>query len=105
MTSLLSAPIKLFGEGSYAVSDVKEMEVTDEYLELDKNIRNCQTDESFESCSTRQYLDTLKSQCNCLPYALRELLKYDLVCLHRLTHLYRYYNLFQLYDFSAHLYC
>ena len=50
---------------------MKEIKVTDEYLGLDDDIKNCQTTESFEDCTTRQYLDTLLEQCGCLPLYIR----------------------------------
>ena len=58
-------------EGNYEISAVKVIEVTNDYLGLDGEIRKCQNKESFENCTTRQYLSTVKSVCNCIPYELK----------------------------------
>ena len=55
---------------------MKEIKVTDDYLGLDENIRQCQNEEAFERCQTRQYLDAVEMQCKCIPYALKYILKY-----------------------------
>ena len=67
------APVRLHGEGSYAITDVKEITVSDEFLGLDETIRKCQNIEPFENCTTRQYLDTVKKECKCVPFALNTL--------------------------------
>ena len=54
------------------LSDVMEIKVTDEYMGLDEEVRNCQNKEPFENCTTRQYLETVQNQCNCTPYALSD---------------------------------
>ena len=49
------------------------MEVTDDFLTLDKNtVTNCQNDESLEDCKTREYSDALIEQCKCLPFAIQD---------------------------------
>ena len=68
---LLKAPISVHGEGTFAISDVKEMKVTEEYLGLDENIRKCQNRESFEECTTNNYIDTVLKKCKCVPYSLK----------------------------------
>ena len=73
------APVLHFGEGSYAISAVKEIKVTEEYIQLDKNILKCQNKETFENCTTREYLQMVKNHCNCVPYALKNLLKTKMV--------------------------
>ena len=66
-----TAPITVYGEGTYAISDVKEIKVTDEYLGLDENIRKCQNTEAFEDCTTRNHIETVRETCNCVPYSLK----------------------------------
>ena len=51
------------------------MKVTDDYLGLDEDVRKCQNIEPFENCTTRQYLDSVLRQCNCIPYALKDFSK------------------------------
>ena len=65
-------PVSVFGGATLAISDVKVMEVTEDYLGLDENVRKCQNREPFENCTTRQYLSKVESQCNCVPYALKD---------------------------------
>ena len=72
MIDSFKEPIRVYGEASIAISDVKEMEATDEYLGLDERTRKCQDKEPFENCTTRQYLDRVQNVCNCVPYALRD---------------------------------
>ena len=37
-------------------------------------MRKCQNEESFENCTTRQYLERVEEECNCIPYRLRNCL-------------------------------
>ena len=64
-------PVRVFGGATLSISEVKVMEVTEDYLGLDESVRKCQNREPFENCTTRQYLDSVKSLCNCVPFALR----------------------------------
>ena len=61
----------LTGEGTYALTAVKEIDVTEEFLELDTETINCQNKQLFEDCTTRQYLEKLQLECKCVPYSLR----------------------------------
>ena len=72
---IFTAPIQVYGEGNYAISVVKEIKVTYEYLGMDENVRNCQSIEPFENCTTRQYLESVQRECNCIPYGLRDFSK------------------------------
>ena len=62
----------LIGEGEYNLNVLNEIAVTDSYLGLDSNIRKCQNVESLHNCTTRQYINTLKLQCGCLPFNIRQ---------------------------------
>ena len=82
---MFKAPITVHGEGTYALSVVKEMKVTDEYLGLDENIRKCQNRESFEDCTTRNYIDEIHLRCKCDPYSWKgivtnNLVEYKILC-------------------------
>ena len=61
----------MYGAGTYAISAVKDIKVTDDYLGLDGNIRKCQSEETFEQCISREYLHAVQLDCNCVPYGLR----------------------------------
>ena len=58
---------------------MKEIQVTDEYMGLDENIRKCQNKETLEDCTTRQYIDTIQKECNCIPYSLKGIMGLNLV--------------------------
>ena len=53
----------------YTLNVVKEIKVTDSFLTLDKETRKCQ-EERYDDCTTRDYIETLLSQCECLPFAI-----------------------------------
>ena len=59
------------GEGEYNLNSLKEIQVSDSYLELDPNIIKCQKIEPFFNCTTRQYLNTFMRDCGCLPVNMR----------------------------------
>lgn len=76
---LISAPIKLYGEGNYALTDVKEIKVTDDFLDLDIETRKCQHKEAFEDCTTRQHLYEVQMKCHCVPYNIKDFSNKDQV--------------------------
>ena len=61
----------LFGEGQYNINDIKEIKVSQSYLRLDRDVRNCQNNEQFDNCTTTHYLDTILGECGCLPSYMR----------------------------------
>ena len=61
-------PVELQGEGRYNLNDMKEIIVTDSYLELDQTVRACQNKESLHSCSTRLHTAAFLAQCGCVPF-------------------------------------
>ena len=63
-------PLKLYGEGTYTISTVKDIKVTDSFSGLNDDERKCQYRESFESCTTREFRTMVDKQCGCIPYAL-----------------------------------
>ena len=54
------------------MNDMKEIIVTDSYLELDQNVRACQNDESLHSCSTRLHNAAFLAQCGCVPFHMTQ---------------------------------
>ena len=58
----------MYGEGQYNLNVVKDIKVTEAFLGLDQNIRNCQNVETYEDCSTRKYMEKILELCNCLPF-------------------------------------
>ena len=74
-----TGPLKL-GLGSHednkATYNLKDIELIiskDSLFTLDKEVRLCE-EESKADCSTRQYMDALMEECQCLPFQLRSLL-------------------------------
>ena len=61
----------LFGEGQYNLHSMKEIKVTDSFLGLDKDTRNCQNIESYIDCESRLHLKNLRKACGCLPLSLK----------------------------------
>ena len=49
---------------------LKEIKVTDSFLGLDENVRECQNIEPLQNCTTRQYIKTLVDKCGCLPFSM-----------------------------------
>ena len=63
-------PVVLNGEGEYNLDVVKEIEVTDSFLGLDQDAKECQDEEPYFNCTTRHYLNTVQRLCGCLPASL-----------------------------------
>ena len=64
-------PVELIGEGQYNLHSMKEIAVTDSFMGLDTNTKNCQNIETFDDCKTRLYIEQLRQECGCLPLSLR----------------------------------
>ena len=60
----------MYGGGNYKLSAVKEIKVTNDFLSLNVNKKNCQTKESLEECSTKIGLQDISDKCGCIPYKL-----------------------------------
>ena len=61
----------IIGEGEYNLNVVKNIQVTESYLELDQDVRGCQTETTIQNCTTRQYIGALLERCGCLPFSIR----------------------------------
>ena len=64
-------PVVLYGEGQFNLHSMKEINVTDSFMGLDKNTRKCQNIETYDDCKTRLHIEYLKQECKCLPLSLR----------------------------------
>ena len=60
-------PVTLIGEGEYNINALTEIKVTESYLGLDEDVRDCQSEEPLYDCSNRKYVDTLLEEGGCLP--------------------------------------
>ena len=63
-------PLKLNLGKKYFLNVIKQISVTDSFLTLDKNIRNCQK-ESYDECTTMKYKNTVINKCHCIPFQWR----------------------------------
>ena len=64
-------PLILFGEGNYALTAVKEIDGTEEFLRLDEGIKHCQNRETFQECQAKEYIKDGLVKCKCTPYEMR----------------------------------
>ena len=60
----------LIGEGKYNLNSIKEIKATDSYVGLGEDVTDCQNEEPFFNCTTRQTIDAYKKECGCLPFAI-----------------------------------
>ena len=51
---------------------MKEIRVTDSFLSMSAERRNCQNEERYEDCATEEYLKRVKTVCSCIPENLLE---------------------------------
>ena len=49
----------MIGEGLYNVDDMKELKVTESFLGLNEEVRDCQDKEAIQNCTTKLYLAAL----------------------------------------------
>ena len=64
-------PLTVYGEGNYGLASVKEIRVNNDFLGLDQDTINCQTETTINNCTTEAYLRALLAHCSCLPLSLR----------------------------------
>ena len=62
--------MRLYGEGNYALANVKQMDGTEGFLSLDDKVKKCQSKESVLECEANAYLDSGRKKCGCVPYHL-----------------------------------
>ena len=58
-------------ENEYNLNVIKEIIATSSFLSMERNVRKCQDDETFDNCVTSKYIDDLIQKCKCLPLNLR----------------------------------
>ena len=61
----------LSGEGEYNLNILKEISVTDSFLELDSDVTKCQNynfEVSYDKCTTRSFSEEMRINCGCLPF-------------------------------------
>ena len=68
---LFSEPVRLHGQGDFALTDVMLMESTEGFLSLDVSATECQNETTVLECRSMKYLETGKELCRCVPHYLR----------------------------------
>ena len=63
-------PEQLNGEGFYDLNRFIQEEVTESFLGLDQAVKECQNEEHYDECTTRQYIENMKDECGCLPLSI-----------------------------------
>ena len=63
--------LEIVGEGEYNLNVVDEVRVTDSFLGLHKDVRDCQTKELLIDCKTQEYKKKVLEYCHCLPLKLK----------------------------------
>ena len=58
------------GEGEFNLNSIKLEEVTESFLGLDQAVKECQNEEHYDDCTTRQYIENMKDECGCLPLSI-----------------------------------
>ena len=64
-------PIILYGPGNYALTDIKEIKTTADYLGLGEEVTECQQVEEYDKCAARKYRERVLEECHCSPMALK----------------------------------
>ena len=58
----------MIGEGEYNLNALKQILVSDSFLDLEKRVRKCQNDMAFDECNTKNHNDYFLKECGCLPF-------------------------------------
>ena len=55
------------------MTGVKQLSVSEQFLQLDLQTRKCQVEETLQGCKQRKYFENVLSQCDCLPFSIKHL--------------------------------
>ena len=64
------AQFSAYGPGSYWMSALKKMTGTESFKQLPDEQKKCHV-HNREECQTEKYLDQIKRECECVPWALQ----------------------------------
>ena len=64
-------PVVVYGGGNYALTDIKEIKVTEEFLSLGPAITDCESRQFRSDCNTARYQETVAASCSCAPLNLK----------------------------------
>ena len=65
-------PLQMKIGKEYNLNNLKEIQVTKDFLSLDKHVIGCQNEVYIDDCKTKEYIDALMTHCNCLPFTIRD---------------------------------
>ena len=60
-------PVQMIGEFQFNLQSLKEIKVSDSFLDFDMNTRKCQNIETLIDCKTRLYIKNMMQECGCKP--------------------------------------
>ena len=66
--------------GKYALSSLKKISGTENFMNLDKRVKKCQ-EQTYENCQTAKTLQALQEKCSCLPFELKNVLEVQVACM------------------------
>ena len=64
-------PLVMRGEGHYTMWSAMNIEVTEEFVGLGREVTKCQTEEDRVDCQSRTFRERVLSHCKCSPFSLR----------------------------------
>ena len=53
------------------MSDVKQIDATEAFLNLDEMIRGCQNEITLKDCQVKKYFKDGIDKCQCIPYSFK----------------------------------
>ena len=77
MLVLDPVPLVLEEEGWYALSDIKKIEVTRQFIGLGERVTQCGTTEFRVDCLSKKYLEKVLSTCGCAPLSLKSYAEHE----------------------------
>ena len=66
-----SEMVELKGEGYYNLNVVKQVNVTKDFLTLDKKHKGCQHTQDYGDCISNEIRKNILQNCKCLPFNIR----------------------------------
>ena len=67
---MILVPVELVGDYMFNLNVLKEVNVTEDFLELNEEHRGCSKTEKMD-CITEGFKENILEECGCLPFKLR----------------------------------
>ena len=65
---IISAPLRVYGEGNYEITSVVEFETTSDFDGMDEGASGCQNKITFEEFVNKKFIEDVILKCKCLPF-------------------------------------